>query len=291
MLLLSVQKNKGMFDRHSQSNMYQEINETVAFIRKRIGDFDPEFGIILGTGLGKLALEIEVAYQLSYSNIPNFPISTVEFHTGRLIFGELNGRRVVAMQGRLHYYEGYDMQAITFPVRVMKILGIRKLFVSNASGSLNPKIKKGELGIIDDHINLLPDNPLRGSNSADFGPRFPDMSRPYDLELTEQGWAIAQKLGYKVHKVVYVSVSGPNLETRAEYRYMRIIGGDIVGMSTVPEVIVANHMSLPVFAISVITDEGFHEDLQPVSLEEIVEVASQAEPKLTAILKELIALQ
>ena len=271
--------------------MYHLIDESIHSIRRKIGDFAPEFGIILGTGLGKLVNEIEVEHQMMYSNIPNFPISTVEFHTGKLIFGTLNGRRVVAMQGRLHYYEGYNMQEITFPVRVMKALGISKLFVSNASGSLNPAIKKGDIGIIEDHINLLPDNPLRGSNDEDLGPRFPDMSQPYDKGMIKQGMEIANKLGVTAHEVVYVSAPGPNLETRAEYRYMRIIGGDIVGMSTVPEVIVANHMSLPVFAISVITDEGFHSDLKPVSLKQIVEVATEAEPKMTSILKELIALQ
>ena len=271
--------------------MYHLIEETIASLRLKIGDFTPEFGIILGTGLGKLVNEIEIEHQIMYANIPNFPISTVEFHKGKLIFGTLNGRRVVAMQGRLHYYEGYSMQEITFPVRIMKELGIKKLFVSNASGSLNPDIKKGDLGIIDDHINLLPDNPLRGANDASFGPRFPDMSAPYDKAMQDQALALAAKQGVKAHRVVYVSAPGPNLETRAEYRYMRIIGGDIVGMSTVPEVIVANHMSLPVFAISVITDEGFHADLKPVSLEEIVAVAATAEPKLTAILKELIVMQ
>ncbi len=271
--------------------MYHLVDESVIYISRKIGDFTPEFGIILGTGLGKLVSEIEVKYEFMYANIPNFPISTVEFHTGKLIFGYLNGRKVVAMQGRLHYYEGYDMQEITFPVRVMKSLGIQKLFVSNASGSLQPHIKKGHLGIIEDHINLLPDNPLRGGNDESFGPRFPDMSAPYDRTMIAQGSEIAERLGITTHQVVYVSTPGPNLETRAEYRYMRIIGGDIVGMSTVPEVIVANHMGLPVFAISVITDEGFHADLQPVSLEEILAVAAEAEPKLTSILKELIALQ
>lgn len=271
--------------------MYHLIDETISSIRHKVGDFTPEFGIILGTGLGKLVNEIEIEYQLMYSNIPNFPISTVEFHSGKLIFGTLNGRKVVAMQGRLHYYEGYDMQEITFPVRIMKALGIQKLFVSNASGSLNPDIKKGDIGVIDDHINLLPDNPLRGSNDDRYGPRFPDMSAPYDKVMQTQGLEIAKKLAIKAHRVVYVSAPGPNLETRAEYRYMRLIGGDIVGMSTVPEVIVANHISLPVFAISVITDEGFHEDLQPVSLDDIVKVAAEAEPKMTAILKELIAMQ
>ncbi len=271
--------------------MFHLIEETTSFIKQRIGDFIPEFGIILGTGLGKLAEEVEVTHQLMYANIPNFPISTVEFHTGKLIFGTLGGRRVVAMQGRLHYYEGYSMQQITFPIRVMKALGVQKLFVSNASGSLNPAIQKGDLAIIDDHINLLPDNPLRGANDPRLGPRFPDMSRPYDTDMILQGLDIAQRHSIAAHRAVYVSTPGPNLETRAEYRYMRLIGGDIVGMSTVPEVIIANHMNLPVFAISVITDEGFHENLQPVSLAEIVEVAAAAEPKMALILKELVALQ
>ncbi|MFD1771782.1 purine-nucleoside phosphorylase [Sphingobacterium suaedae] len=271
--------------------MYHLIEETIVAIRRKIGEFSPEFGIILGTGLGKLVNEIEVEYQLMYSNIPNFPISTVEFHSGKLIFGILNGRKVVAMQGRLHYYEGYNMQEITFPIRVMKVLGIQKLFVSNASGSLNPSVLRGDIGIIEDHINLLPDNPLRGPNDDDFGPRFPDMSQPYNRKMIQQGLDIANNLRIRAHKVIYVSAPGPNLETKAEYRYMRIIGGDIVGMSTVPEVIVANHMNLPVFAISVVTDEGFHADLKPVSLSEIVEVATEAEPKMTKILKELIALQ
>lgn len=271
--------------------MYHSINETTEFIRRKIGDFTPEFGIILGTGLGKLVDEIEVEYQLMYSNIPNFPISTVEFHSGKLIFGKLSGRNVVAMQGRLHYYEGYDMQQITFPIRIMKVLGVQKLFFSNAAGSLNPDVKKGDLGIIEDHINLLPDNPLRGQNLAEFGPRFPDMSEPYNRKMIGQALEIAAKHAIAARKVVYVSSAGPNLETKAEYRYMRLIGGDVVGMSTVPEVIVANHMALPVFAISVVTDEGFHEELKPVSLQEIVNVAEKAEPKMTLILKELIALQ
>ncbi len=271
--------------------MYHSINETTEFIGRKLGEFAPEFGIILGTGLGKLVDEIEVEYQLMYSNIPNFPISTVEFHSGKLIFGKLSGRNVVAMQGRLHYYEGYDMQQITFPIRIMKVLGVKKLFVSNAAGSLNPEVKKGDLGIIEDHINLLPDNPLRGQNLAEFGPRFPDMNEPYNRTMIEQALEIAAKHHIAAKKVVYVSSPGPNLETKAEYRYMRLIGGDVVGMSTVPEVIVANHMALPVFAISVVTDEGFHEQLNPVSLQEIVAMAEKAEPKMTLILKELIALQ
>jgi purine-nucleoside phosphorylase len=269
--------------------MSESIQQTTAYIKSRIGDFEPEVGIILGTGLGGVVREIEVEKQLMYSNIPNFPISTLEFHSGKLIFGTLNGVKVVAMQGRLHYYEGYSMQQITFPVRVMKMLGIKTLFVSNASGSLNPDFKKGDLMVIEDHINLQPANPLVGRNDSDLGPRFPDMSEPYRHDLIEKALSIAVANNITCHKGVYVAVTGPNLETPAEYRYLRIIGGDAVGMSTVPEIIVANHMALPVFAISVLTDEGFLEVLKPVSIEEIVEVANEAEPKMTLILKELIA--
>lgn len=268
--------------------MLQAIQETVDYIKKKIGQFEPEVGIVLGTGLGGLVKEIDVQFSLMYSNIPNFPISTLEFHSGKLIFGLLNGKRVVAMQGRLHYYEGYSMQQITFPIRVMKVLGISCLFVSNAAGSLNGEFKKGELMIISDHINLQPESPLRGRNDADLGPRFPDMSQPYSRDLISKALAIAKEEGVVCHKGVYVSVTGPNLETKAEYNYLRIIGGDAVGMSTVPEVIVANHMSLPVFAISVLTDEGFPEELEPVSLEEIIRIAGIAEPNMTKILSRLI---
>jgi purine-nucleoside phosphorylase len=269
--------------------MLENIQQTTLYIKNRIGDFEPEIGIILGTGLGGLVSEIEVEKQLMYSNIPDFPISTLEFHSGKLIFGTLAGKKVVAMQGRLHYYEGYTMQQITFPVRVMKMLGIKTLFVSNASGSLNPNIKKGDLMVIEDHINLQPHNPLIGRNEEQLGPRFPDMSQPYRRDLIESALNIAKENNITCHKGVYVAVTGPNLETKAEYRYLRIIGGDAVGMSTVPEVIVANHMGLPVFAISVLTDEGFPETLHPVSLEEILAVAQEAEPKMTLILKKLIA--
>ena len=268
--------------------MLDSIQRTVAYIKGRIGEFEPEVGIILGTGLGGLVKEIEIEKQMPYSNIPNFPISTLEFHSGRLIFGTLAGKKVVAMQGRLHYYEGYSMQQITFPVRVMKMLGIKTLFVSNASGALNPAFKKGDLMVIDDHINLQPTNPLVGTNYDELGPRFPDMSEPYDRGLTEKALQIAAANNITCHKGVYVAVTGPNLETRAEYRYLRIVGGDAVGMSTAPEVIVANHMGLPVFAISVLTDEGFPDTLKPVSIEEIIEIARTAEPDLTHILKELI---
>lgn len=269
--------------------MLDQIKNTTEYIKRIIGDFEPEYGMILGTGLGAVVDDIEIEYELLYSMIPDFPIATVEFHTGKLIFGTLSGKRVVAMSGRFHYYEGYSMQEITFPIRVMKVLGIQRLFISNASGCLNPDYRKGDLMIIDDHINLQGENPLRGRNYDFFGPRFPDMSAPYDTEMISLAKDIAAKNNIKAHVGVYVSVVGPSLETRAEYKYLRIIGGDAVGMSTVPEVIVANHMGVPVFAISVITDEGFPETLKPVKLEDIVAVAQEAEPKLSLVLKELIS--
>ncbi|RAJ26222.1 purine-nucleoside phosphorylase [Pedobacter cryoconitis] len=268
--------------------MFQTLHETVEYIKLKCNNFQPEIGIILGTGLGGLVNEIDVEFSLMYSNIPNFPISTLEFHSGKLIFGKLNGKKVVAMQGRLHYYEGYSMQQITFPIRVMKALGIQHLFISNAAGSLNADFKKGDLMIINDHINLQPESPLRGRNDNDMGPRFPDMSQPYQKDFIKRAMEIAAAENITCHQGVYVSVTGPNLETKAEYKYLRIIGGDAVGMSTVPEVIVANHMSIPVFAISVLTDEGFGDVLVPVSLEEILETAREAEPKMTKILSQLI---
>jgi len=269
--------------------MFQTLRETVDYIKRKNNSFQPEIGIVLGTGLGGLVNEIEVEFSLMYANIPNFPISTLEFHSGKLIFGTLNGKKVVAMQGRLHYYEGYSMQQITFPIRVMKALGIQYLFVSNAAGSLNANFKKGDLMIINDHINLQPESPLRGVNDPEMGPRFPDMSQPYHKELVKKAMKIAANEQITCHQGVYVSVTGPNLETKAEYNYLRIIGGDAVGMSTVPEVIVANHMGIPVFAISVLTDEGFTDILVPVSLEEILATARTAEPKMTKILSQLIS--
>ncbi len=269
--------------------MLQTLKESVEYLKRKIGDFEPQVGIVLGTGLGGLVKDIDVSHSIMYSSIPNFPISTLEFHSGKLIFGTLKGKKVVAMQGRLHFYEGYSMQQITFPIRVLKGLGIKQLLVSNAAGSLNPAFKKGDLMIISDHINLQPESPLRGINDSDFGPRFPDMSEPYKNSLIAEGLKIAKAANITCHQGVYIAVTGPNLETKAEYKYLRIIGGDAVGMSTVPEVIVANHMNLPVFAISVLTDEGFPEDLKPVSLEEIIATASKAEPKMTTILSELIS--
>lgn len=267
--------------------MLSNIKETVDFLRERIGAA-PEVGIILGTGLGSLVNEVEISHQLIYSQIPNFPISTTESHRGRLIFGILNGKRVMVMQGRFHYYEGYSMQQVTFPVRVMKYLGVKTLFVSNASGGLNPAFKISELMVLRDHINLLPEHPLRGMHLAEFGPRFPQMNEPYDRMLIDKALHIAQRDGLKLHTGVYVAVQGPALETPAEYEYLRRIGGDAVGMSTVPEVIVARQMGIPCFAVSVITDEGFPEEPEKVTIESIVEAAHKAEPNMTHIISELI---
>ncbi|MEO1654308.1 MAG: purine-nucleoside phosphorylase [Bacteroidota bacterium] len=267
--------------------MIEQIKEADAFLRSQVTQL-PEFGIILGTGLGGLISEIENAEVIEYDDIPHFPISTVESHHGKLIFGQLAGKQVVAMQGRFHYYEGYSMQQVTFPVRVMKLLGIQKLFVSNAAGGLNPDYKISELMILNDHINLLPDNPLRGKNLDEMGVRFPDMLESYDRHMMQQALKIAEKEGFPAHQGVYVSVSGPNLETPAEYKFLRIIGADAVGMSTVPEVIVARQMSLPTFAVSVITDLCFPEALKPVTVEEVIAAAHQAEPNLTKLMKELI---
>ena len=247
--------------------MLEQIKATSEFIRSQIGEFVPQVGIILGTGLGGQAESIDVKYSIDYSSIPNFPVSTVEGHKGRLIFGELGGKQVVAMQGRFHYYEGYTMQQVTFPVRVMKLLGIKTLFVSNASGGINTSFRTGDLMIITDHINLMP-NPLIGKNMAELGPRFPDMHNCYDKDLIAAATEIAAEHNIKLQYGVYVGGTGPTFETQAEYRYFKAIGGDTAGMSTVPEVIVARHMSIPVFGVSVITNCGLsdelgdHEDVQ-----------------------------
>ncbi|RMG26917.1 MAG: purine-nucleoside phosphorylase [Bacteroidetes bacterium] len=267
--------------------MEKQLNEAFDYIR-RLYDKSPGIGIILGTGLGGLVEEIEIERSISYNHIPHFPISTVESHFGRLIFGKIGGKDIVAMQGRFHFYEGYSMAEITFPLRVLKMLGIHTLFISNAAGGLNPTYRKGDLMILDDHINLQTANPLTGPNLDKFGPRFPDMSQPYDKTLIARAEEIAKQHHYPVHTGVYVAVIGPNLETRAEYRFLRMIGGDVVGMSTVPEVIVANHMSLRTFAISVITDECDPDHLEPVDVAEIIRVAGEAEPKMTHILSSLI---
>lgn len=269
--------------------MIEQINETKKFILESTGNFSPEVGIILGTGLGGLVKEIDIKFTLPYETIPNFPLSTVEGHSGKLIFGFLGGKNVVAMQGRFHYYEGYDMKQVTFPVRVMKFLGIKNLFVSNASGGVNPDFEIGDLMILDDHINLFPTNPLMGKNINELGPRFPDMSDAYDKKLIEKAKSIAASNNIKVVVGSYAGVSGPCLETPAEYRYVRNIGADAVGMSTVPEVIVARHMSIPCFAISIITDLGVPGKIVKVTHEDVQDVASKAEPKMTYIMRELIA--
>ncbi|MCS6991429.1 MAG: purine-nucleoside phosphorylase [Chitinophagales bacterium] len=265
------------------------LAEAVAYLQKE-GVTDPHVGIILGTGLGNLAQEIHVEKAYDYGDIPGFPISTVEHHHGRLLYGTLSGKRVLAMQGRFHFYEGYTMQQITFPIRVMKLLGIRWLLISNAAGSLNPTMPKGSLMLLNDHINLQSGNPLFGPNDDSLGPRFPDMSQPYHPHLNRVLLEAARQLHLTLHQGVYVAVNGPNLETRAEYRFLRIIGADAVGMSTVPEVIVANHMNLPVAAVSVLTDECDPDHLQPVNIEEIIATAAEAEPKLTALFTRALTL-
>lgn len=269
------------------SELLNKINETVDVIKKITDDTYP-VGIILGTGLGGLVNEIDVTHEIEYDKLPHFPISTVESHHGKLIFGTVNGKNVVAMQGRFHYYEGYSMQQITFPVRVMKFLGVETLLVSNACGGMNPVYRRGDIMLMTDHINLLGDNPLIGKNEDELGPRFPDMSEPYSNQLIELAESIALENKIKVQKGVYVAVPGPNLETKAEYRFLRAIGADVVGMSTIPENIVANHMGMKVLGISIITDECFPDSLQPVNVEEIIATAMKAEPKMTLIMKELI---
>lgn len=267
--------------------MLKKINNSVEFLQKKT-NFNPHLGIILGTGLGGLVNEIEIEHSISYEEIPYFPISTVEGHSGRLIFGNLGGKKVVAMQGRFHFYEGYDMNMVTFPVRVMKLLGINNLIVSNASGGINPLYEVGDLMILSDHINLIP-NPLIGQNIEELGPRFPDMSETYCPKLITKAEIVAKANNIPVQKGVYIALTGPTLETPAEYKYMRIIGGDTVGMSTAPEVIIARHMGIPCFAMSVITDLGVPGKIKKVTHEEIQAVSEIAEPKLTLIIKELIA--
>ena len=268
--------------------MLEQFKESVAFIQSKT-QVKPTIGIILGSGLGGLVKEIEVIDEISYTDIPHFPVSTVESHSGKLIFGKLGGKHVVAMQGRFHYYEGYDFKQVTYPVRVMKLLGIERLLVSNASGGVNPDFIVGEIMILNDHINFFPGNPLIGKNIDDFGPRFPDMSEPYDPEMIQLAKTIAQENDIRIAEGTYLGLTGPTLETPAEYRFVRIIGADAVGMSTVPEVLAARHMEIPVFAISIITDLGVPGKIKKVSLEEVIEVASRQEPKMTLILKELIS--
>jgi purine-nucleoside phosphorylase len=268
--------------------MLTQFKQSVEYIKSRT-QVEPTIGIILGTGLGGLVKEINVIDEIPYQDIPNFPVSTVESHSGKLIFGELGGKKVVAMQGRFHYYEGYNMQQVTFPVRVMKLLGIQRLFVSNASGGVNPDFIVGEIMIQNDHINLFPAHPLIGKNIDELGPRFPDMSEPYDPAMIALAQKIAAENDIRVAVGTYAGLTGPTLETPAEYGYVRAIGADAVGMSTVPEVIVARHMEIPCFAISIITDLGVPGKIQKVSVQDVIEVASRQEPKMTLIMRELIS--
>jgi purine-nucleoside phosphorylase len=273
------------------SQLHAHVQEALSFIRKRT-KMHPEIGIILGTGLGGLVKEIRNKVVLEYEDIPHFPVSTVESHHGKLIFGTLSGKNVVVMQGRFHYYEGYSLQQVTFPVRVMSAvagLGVKTLLISNAAGGMNPQFRRGDIMIITDHINLIGDNPLIGQNEDLFGPRFPDMSEPYNRGLMDLAESVALEKGIKTQRGVFVAVAGPNLETRAEYRFLRGIGADAVGMSTVPEDIVAVHSGMRVLAFSIITDECFPDSLKPVSLEEVIAVANRTEPKLTSIMKEVVA--
>jgi purine-nucleoside phosphorylase len=267
--------------------MIKYIEETVEFLQKK-GFENPEIGIILGTGLGQLISEIEVINEVSYNHIPNFPTATVEFHKGKLIYGKLEGKNVVVMQGRFHLYEGYTLQDVTYPVRIMHKLGVKTLLVSNASGAVNLNFKKGELMLIDDHINLQGSSPLAFKGVEQLGSRFTDMSAPYDAEINTKLESIAREHNINLHKGVYASVVGPQLETRAEYRYLKIIGADAVGMSTIPEVIVANHLELAVVAVSVLTDECDPDNLKPINIDEIIAMAAKAEPNMILLFKKLI---
>ena len=268
--------------------MLRKIKETVDFINSKWGEL-PDFGVILGSGLGKLADDMQVDVIIPYKDIPNFPVSTVEGHEGALYLGTIGGKKVLAMKGRFHYYEGYSMQEITFPVRVMKLLGIEKLIVSNACGGTNPDFEIGDIMLINDHIMMMPEHPLRGKNLDELGPRFVDMSDAYDKDMIAKAHAIAKDLGYKTQEGVYLALQGPTFETPAEYVMVTNMGADAVGMSTAPEVIVAKHMSMTVFGISVITDLGIAGKIIEANHEEVQEVAKQATPKMVAIVSKLIA--
>ena len=268
--------------------MLDSIKKTAEFLSDKT-NFNPEIGIILGTGLGGLVNEIDIAHSIDYKDIPNFPVSTVEGHSGKLIFGFLGEKKVIALQGRFHFYEGYTMNEVVFPVRVMKLMGIQTLIVSNACGGVNPSFEVGDIMIITDHINLFPTNPLIGPNIEELGPRFPDMSEAYSKNMIEMAEKIAAKNEIHVQKGIYAGLTGPTLETPAEYAYTRAIGADAVGMSTVPEVIAARHMDIPCFGFSVITDLGVPGKIIEVTHEDVQKVAAKAEKKLTVIIKELLA--
>lgn len=268
--------------------MYEQLQEALAFLKTQT-EGTPTYGIILGTGLSTLADHIDATVRIPYADIPHFPVSTVESHAGQLVFGKLNGQPVVAMAGRFHYYEGYTAQQITFPVRVLAALGIERLIISNAAGSVNPRIEAGDIVFIRDHINLQPENPLRGPNDERLGPRFPDMLHTYDRELNAKGLAFAKQEGIRAHEGVYLSLQGPNLETPAEYKFANIIGADMVGMSTIPEVLVARHAGLPLLVMSVATNKCFPlEELTETTAEEVVAVARSAEPQMRKIVEALI---
>lgn len=267
--------------------MWEKVQETVSYIQKAI-NFTPEYGVILGSGLGSFTEEIDIQYTLPYNEIPNFPVSTVQGHKGALVFGTIGDKKVMAMQGRFHYYEGYNMKEVTFPVRVMKYLGVSKLIVSNASGGVNANFKVGSIMLIKDHINFMPEHPLRGKNDERFGPRFVNMSEPYSRKMIAHATDLASNLDIKVHVGVYLGLQGPTFETLAEYKMVKAVGADCVGMSTVPEVIVARHMDLETFGVSVITDMGDAESIDSISHDEVLEAAKGAEPKVRLLIRELI---
>jgi purine-nucleoside phosphorylase len=282
-----VKNNIFVFQRVIMSILLRNIQETVAYIRTHT-HVAPQCGIVLGSGLGNFTDEIEVETEIPYEELPHFPVSTVKGHKGRLVFGRLGEKQVVVMAGRFHFYEGYDMNEVVYPIRVLKYLGISTLILSNAAGGVNPAFKVGDLMIISDHISQFMPNPLVGKNEDELGPRFPDMSEPYSVSLRQKAKDIAASLSIPVHEGVYVGVTGPTFETKSEYRMVYVVGGDAVGMSTVPEAIVAVHMGLPVFAMSVITDLGSPEITHVISHEEVLKAAKDAEPKMTAIVKHLI---
>lgn len=266
----------------------KHFNETLKYLRKEYKD-TPTVGVVLGSGLGNFIDEIAIEKEVAYEDIPNFPLSTVEGHRGKLVFGKLSGKNIVAMSGRFHFYEGYKIQDVIFPIRVMKLLGVETLLLSNAAGSVNPDFKVGDIMIITDHISQFTENPLIGKNIPEFGPRFPDMSEPYKKHLIEKAKAIAAVHDFDIKEGIYIAVTGPTFETKAEYKMIQVLGADVVGMSTVQEAIVANHAGMQVFAMSVVTDIGIRDDDNIITHEEVLEAARQAEPKLAVIFKELIA--
>jgi len=267
--------------------MWEQVQETVSFIKEKT-NFTPEYGVILGSGLGSFTDDIQIEFTLPYGEIPNFPVSTVQGHKGALVFGTIGNKKVVAMQGRFHFYEGYSMKEVTFPVRVMKYLGVQKLVVSIASGGVNPNYEVGSIVLLKDQINMMPEHPLRGKNDERFGPRFLNMSEPYSINMIAMAKALSKKLQIKVQDGIYLGLQGPTFETLAEYKMVKILGADCVGMSTVPEVIVARHMDMECFGLSVITDMGNEESIESVSHDEVLEAAKKAEPNVRNLIKELI---